>query len=724
MKFIVVLLFVCGQTMAQSVRSDISINTLNYEHIFGEKRPFKQCHASTLIGLKNGRYLFAWFAGTEEKNNDVGIWMAEGTTGNWSAPHLAVKIRNEPHWNPVLFKTSDGKIFLFFKVGKEIDYWETWMMESADEGKTWSQPRELVKGNKGGRGPVRNQPIVLSNGDWLAPASIERNRVWNAFVDRSEDNGKTWTASDTLSIDRKIIVGEGIIQPALWESQPGNVHMLLRSSAGSICRSDSKDYGKTWGPVYKTDLPNNNSGIDVAQISGDTIAVIFNPVSENWGDRFPISVAVSTDNGKSWPYHFDIEKGQGEDELSYPDMFYENGNLVACYTWNRQSIAFWKGKINFSADHQQAILQTQQLIFPLQEKHVHGSTITALPNGDLLAAWFYGSGERNSDDVKIMGARLKKGTKKWTAPFEMADTYNIPDCNPVLFLNRKGKLFLFWIAVQANKWEQSLLRYKTSVNYDGEGAPTWNWQDNILLKPGDEFSKEVNRKFNDLPHNGDGWAGYAPRYDDMVKQASNDVTKRSYGWMTRIQPLVLKNGRILLPLYSDGLNMSIVAISDDDGATWRPSLPIVGRGPIQPALATMKNGDVLAMMRDSGNEPTRVQQSISHDNGESWSAALKTNIPNRASVELLNLKDGRWAFVGNDIDDGRYRLSLYLSDNEGKTWKSKISLENHAKDEGNFSYPGMYQTNDGILHITYSYHLTSSSKSIKYVALDPLKISR
>jgi predicted neuraminidase len=718
MKFIVVLLFLCGHAAAQSIQPNISINTLNYEHIFGDNRPFKQCHASTLIGLKNGRYLFAWFAGTEEKNNDVGIWMADGKPGNWSAPHLAVKIRNEPHWNPVLFKTKDGKIFLFFKVGKEIDYWETWVMESPDDGKTWSQARELVKGNKGGRGPVRNQPIVLSNGDWLAPASIEHNRVWNAFVDRSEDDGNTWTASDTLQIDRKIITGEGIIQPALWESQPGQVHMLLRSSSGSICRSDSKDYGKTWSAVYKTDLPNNNSGIDVAQVSGDTVAVIYNPVSENWGDRFPISIALSTDNGKTWPYHFDIEKGQGEDELSYPDMFYENGNLVACYTWNRQSIAFWKGKINIAEPRQQALFQSQQLIFPLQEKHVHGSTITALPNGDILAAWFYGSGERNSDDVKIMGARLKKGSKKWSAPFEMADTYNIPDCNPVLFVNKKEELFLFWIAVQANKWEQSLLRYKTSVDFNGEGAPKWNWQDNIMLKPTDAFSKEVDRKFKHLPRNGDGWAGYAPRYDDMIKQASADATKRSYGWMTRIQPLTLKSGRILLPLYSDGLNMSIVAISDDDGHTWRPSLPIVGRGPIQPALATKKNGDIIAMMRDSGNEPTRVQQSISHDDGESWAAAQKTGIPNTASAELLNLKDGRWAFVGNDEDDGRYRLSLYISDDEGKTWKSRISLENHPKNEGNFSYPGMCQTADGILHITYSYHESSRSKSIKYVALD------
>ena len=376
----------------------------------------------------------------------------------------------------------------------------------------------------------------------------------------------------------------------------------------------------------------------------------------------------------------------------------------------------------YSQQRTPAPVQTSELIFPLQEKHVHGSTIINLPNGDMIAAWFFGSGERKEDDVKIMGARLKKGEKKWSPPFLMADTYGIPDCNPVLFMNAKNELFLVWIAVQSNLWEQSVLRFRTAINYSGNGAPDWKWQDNILLKPGDAFPVEVEKKFKDLPANKDGWAGYAPRYDDMIIAASKDITKRSFGWMTRIQPLILKTGRILLPLYSDGLNMSMMAISDDDGQTWRPSLPVVGRGPIQPALAAKKNGDIVAMMRDSGSEPTRVQMSISTDDGESWSAAQKTDIPNTASVELYNLRDGRWAFVGNDIDDGRYRLSLFISDDEGKSWKWKTSLEEKEKDGGSFSYPGMVQSTDGILHITYSYHETSTKKSIKHVTIDPQKI--
>ena len=88
-----------------------------------------------------------------------------------------------------------------------------------------------------------------------------------------------------------------------------------------------------------------------------------------------------------------------------------------------------------------------ELIFPLQEKHVHSSSIVELPNGDLLTCWFEGSGERTANDVVIQGARLKKGDTKWSKPFIMADTPGEPDCNPILFLNNSKKLFLVWIAV-------------------------------------------------------------------------------------------------------------------------------------------------------------------------------------------------------------------------------------------------------------------------------------
>lgn len=364
------------------------------------------------------------------------------------------------------------------------------------------------------------------------------------------------------------------------------------------------------------------------------------------------------------------------------------------------------------------------LIFPPQQEHTHGSSIVMLPGGDLLVAWFQGSGERTADDVRIMGARLKKGTRHWSKPFVLADTYGIPDCNPVLFLNHAKTLYLVWIAVQANRWENAILRLRTSRDYAGPEAPHWQWQDDILLKPDDHFAEEVARGLRSLSSTGAGWSAYAPRYDRMIAEAAEDAGKRSTGWMTRIHPLLLEDSLILLPLYSDGFNMSLVAISRNDGKTWQPSLPIVGRGNVQPALVRKKDGTLVAYMRDNGDAPARVQLSRSRDQGMSWSPATKSSIPNTASVEVCALADGRWAFVGNDIDDGRYRLSLYLSDDEGQTWAWRMHLDDDPSRKGSYSYPSMIQAADGRLHLTYSWQGAGQGQSIKYVIVDPNKLTR
>jgi predicted neuraminidase len=342
--FFVMIMLSCTSKKKESMETNNVFFSGHRDFVFGEQRPFPQCHASTLLRTDNGQFLVAWFAGTHEKHDDVGIWLSKGDFLHWSKPVEIAKIREEPHWNPVLFRTPSNEIILYFKVGKSIDTWETWFMISADNGKSWSSPRELVPGDKGGRGPVRNKVIVLSDGTWLAPASNELKGVWNAFVDRSEDGGKTWHATSFLTFADSI-PGEGVIQPTLWESSPGKVSMLLRSSAGVICRSDSEDHGRTWSPVYKTKLPNPNSGIDQAKMENGDLLLLFNEDGKNWGPRRPLVLALSQDNGKTWQKKMSIETGVDGDEFSYPAIINFGDSVAFTYTWKRQRIAFWKGKV-------------------------------------------------------------------------------------------------------------------------------------------------------------------------------------------------------------------------------------------------------------------------------------------------------------------------------------------------------------------------------------------
>lgn len=304
--------------------------------VFGEERSFPQCHASTIAESKNG-LVAAWFGGTAEKDDDVGVWLSREVDGKWTAPVELAKVDETPHWNPVLFQPADGPLFLFFKIGKEIPYWQTYWMSSTDGGETWSKPEELVAGDKGGRGPVKNKPIELSDGTWLAGASTELNS-WEAFSDISTDGGKTWQRSGNWPLDKEKIKGKGAIQPTVWESKPGNLHALVRTAGGVIGRSDSTDGGKTWSEIADTGLPNPNSGIDLVK-HGDVLLMVWNPRGKNWGARTPLTLSVSKDNGKTWEgiAHLETEPG----EYSYPAIVETKDGVAVSYTWKRERIRVW-----------------------------------------------------------------------------------------------------------------------------------------------------------------------------------------------------------------------------------------------------------------------------------------------------------------------------------------------------------------------------------------------
>ena len=328
------------------------------EHIFGDGQPFPHCHAATLAELPGEVFVAAWFAGTGEGEDDVGIWLSRREAGKWSRPKQVAKVRQHAHWNPVLFappgvagrgrSKASGALHLYFKVGDTIAEWETWLVTSTDGGETWSEPRELVAGDHGGRGPVKNKPIILSDGSWLAGASLEphgvggKKKLWDAFADRSTDGGKTWRASDLVPIDHDAFAGNGIIQPTLWESAAGRVHMLMRSTAGAVYRSDSSDFGATWSPAYRTALPNNNSGVDLVKLADGALVLALNPI--NVKVRTPLSLLISRDNGQAWTDRLDIETDP-EGRFAYPSIIASGRGVAAAYTWNSSRIAFWKGHL-------------------------------------------------------------------------------------------------------------------------------------------------------------------------------------------------------------------------------------------------------------------------------------------------------------------------------------------------------------------------------------------
>ncbi|MCW5556662.1 MAG: exo-alpha-sialidase [Verrucomicrobiae bacterium] len=175
-----------------------------------------------------------------------------------------------------------------------------------------------------------------------------------------------------------------------------------------------------------------------------------------------------------------------------------------------------------------------ELLFPLQPKHVHSSSIVECPNGDLWVAWFHGSGERKSPDVVIQGARRPAGGASWSRVFPLADTPHLPDCNPVLFVDPQGELNLFWIAVLGESWNHCLLRYRKSKDYAQDGAPNWYWQDDLIPTPGPEFVAALERDYPRLSLAEADYGGHAtPPGEALIEAVARDPGKRQLGLMPR-----------------------------------------------------------------------------------------------------------------------------------------------------------------------------------------------
>ena len=351
-----------------------------------------------------------------------------------------------------------------------------------------------------------------------------------------------------------------------------------------------------------------------------------------------------------------------------------------------------------------------ELIFPLDRRHNHASCVVETPDGDLLAAWYRGSGERTADDVAILGARWSRRSEHWSAPFEMADYPGFPDCNPCMLVDGRRRLWLFWPLIVANQWHTALLMSRRSERCGSSGPPDWNRERPVLFKPGDGFARLVAasverdlRRVEELPPER---RERLRRYLADRRAHAADPYFRRMGWMPRTHPLQLEDGRILVPLYSDGFDFSLIALSDDEGATWRCSTPLIGDGPVQPALVRKRDGTIAAFMRDNGGPPQRMQYSESRDRGETWSPVRDLALPNPGSgVDVARLRSGHWVLVYNDTEEGRHSLAVSLSEDEGRTWARTRHLERGEAGPGggSYSYPSILQAADGTIHVTYSF---------------------
>jgi predicted neuraminidase len=323
-------------------------------------------HASTLVELRNGDVLAAWFAGTWEGAADVAIYAARQHDGVWSAPRELARAEKVACWNPVLFHDGKGVLWLYYKVGGSPSTWTGMRKRSSDEGVTWSAAEKLPEGVLG---PIKDKPLVLADGAIVSGSSVENDK-WTAWIERSADDGKSWTKAGPITVPDALDVPDagaleavregqhtdydkaagvetkvyppsattvGLIQPAVVSLGGGHLRFYARSKtrAARIAVADSMDEGRTWTQAHYVDLPNPNSGIDAVGLRDGRVVLIFN---NSYNRRSPLNLAVSRD-GEHFTVFKKLDEGPGQ--YSYPAIVQAaNGDLLMTYSWRRQTIKF------------------------------------------------------------------------------------------------------------------------------------------------------------------------------------------------------------------------------------------------------------------------------------------------------------------------------------------------------------------------------------------------
>ena len=301
----------------------------------------------------------------------------------------------------------------------------------------------------------------------------------------------------------------------------------------------------------------------------------------------------------------------------------------------------------------------------------HASTIVETSSGKLVSAWFGGTAE-GKPDVGIWVSRIVDGA--WTAPVEVADGVQPdgsrhPCWNPVLFQPKSAALMLFYkVGPSPAKW-WGMVRTSTD-----DGAT---------------------------------WSAATRLPDGILGPIKN-------------KPLQLADGTILSPTSDEGLSPPPTwqvrfERSGDGGKTWTRSLPPVESddpAAIQPSILTLADGTLQALGRTRNG---KIFSTASSDHGATWSRLSLTELPNpNSGTDAVTLRDGRHVLIYNHTPKGRSPLNLAVSV-EGKSWQAALVFE---AEKGEYSYPTVIQTSDGLLHFTYTW----KRQRIKHAVVDPAKL--
>lgn len=313
-----VLVLACSLSIAAYGQS----HNIETYRVFGPEHPGQYKHPASITELANGDLYIAYYGGSGEYGEDTAVFGSRLKSGEmqWTEPAVIADTPDRGEGNPVVWQAPDGIVWLFY-VNR---YGETWsnarvkVKISKDGAETWSDSFML---NFEEGSMVRGQPIVLNNGDYLLPMYYETgdDREMTAsdttsYFMRYNPQTKVWTESN------RIRSSMGNLQAQVAQLSDEYLVCYIRRGGdflptdhGYTLRAESRDGGYTWSDAEETEFKNPNSAVDFIKLRNGHLLLVYN---DNMNERTPLTVAVSTDNDKTYPYRRDI--GGGDNTFAYP----------------------------------------------------------------------------------------------------------------------------------------------------------------------------------------------------------------------------------------------------------------------------------------------------------------------------------------------------------------------------------------------------------------------
>ncbi len=537
---------------------------------------------------------------------------------------------------------------------------------STDRGHTWRGPYAFpLFGQKGVA--ARTDYIVLGRAEAIVflTAAKTNGKEGRPFAARTQDGGLNWEFLSWIGPE-----------PTGFAIMPSALRLAANEFLVSVrCKDGERDWidlyysadgAKSWTWRSRTaETSSGKSGNPPGMVRLEDGRVVL-----TYGRRalpYGMAARISTDQGKTWGEEIVLRDDGAAWDLGYPRTAVRpDGTIVTVY--------YFAAAVNKERTIEATLWKPPssgirlERVFGPELKHTgpykHPASIAELSNGDLYIVWYGGEGEY-AVKTSVWGTRLRKGESQWSNPQAIARDPLRSVGNAVIWQASDGTVWLFYVVRHGTTWSDSRIQGKISK----DGGETWS----------DSF-----------------------------------VVSDQPGTMVRGQPLEIRGGRFILPVYHEtGNNTEVVGAEstslflhyDPANQTFKPSSPIrSSNGNIQPAVAELEPGHLIAYCRRGGGYGPSwkgyIVQAESTDGGITWSEGRNSQFPNpNAAIDLLKLTSGNLLLIFNDSMFDRTPLTLALSKDGGRSWPVRRNL---AEGRFDYAYPYVIQGKDGTIHVVYT----------------------